>query len=127
MTSDKEWEAKCREMERLQLEVETKKAYLRGRLDSSMEDLRKDEVWIDALRAKEWLRADPTLDLRLRGEEILGVPDGWPEGVDGEAVLDDWVAQKREELEPRPGAAAEPEAGASRLVDDFRKKVEAAR
>ena len=40
--------------------------------------------------------------------KIHGIPDGWPEGVDGEQVVDDQLATERTRLLPGPPRASSP-------------------
>lgn len=98
-------------------------ARVHGQLDARLDSLRDDNDFVDGLRALEWRRADPSLGLELRDGKIHGIPDGWPEGVDGEQVVDDHLATERTHLLPQSTTGIQPEPNASPLVSDFRSRV----
>ena len=121
MTDDRE--AERREIERLRVECAEKRGRLLGSLDARMENLRRDPELNDALRAGEWLRADPSLHLEMRDGRLHGVPEGWPEGVDGDAVVDARLAAERGKMLARIGTTESRSDAPSPMVADFRARV----
>lgn len=73
-------------------ESNAKLAEVKGELRGSLTaDLSRDELLHNNLRAREWLRHDPTLSLTTRGDAIVGHPDGWPPEVDGDKLVAEFV------------------------------------
>lgn len=35
---------------------------------------------------------------RRVGDDLKGIPDGWPEGIDGEEVVAEWIFNRTEKL-----------------------------
>lgn len=90
-------------IERLRAQLAENRGYLRGRVESLRDELLADDELREALRARAWLRAGkpPT----MRDGRPAGHPDGWPEGVDGDAVVAEVVDERLAPLLEESGAA----------------------
>ncbi|MEO0882909.1 MAG: hypothetical protein AAFY34_09250 [Pseudomonadota bacterium] len=63
-------------------EIETKLARMEGEARGSVTAaLGADEVLQNNLRALAWKRADPDLVLTMKGDAVVGMPNGWPDSV----------------------------------------------
>lgn len=63
-------------------EIETKLARMEGEARGSVTAaLGADEVLQNNLRALAWKRADPDLTLTMKGDAVVGMPNGWPDSV----------------------------------------------
>lgn len=64
---------------------------------AAFKNVKHDTGVVEALRAREWHRFGYR-GISVSGDEIRGLPDGWPEGVDGEEVVSAWVHDRVERL-----------------------------
>ena len=59
--------------------------------------LKHDKEFVEVLRAREWHRSGYR-GMVQSGDEIRNIPDGWPEGVDGEEVVAEWIFERTEKM-----------------------------
>ena len=78
-------------------ETNAKAARLIGKVEAQFDHIAEDPTHRELIRARAWLRHDPSLVATYNGSAIYGVPNGWPETVadpDAHVVAD--VAARRD-------------------------------
>lgn len=108
------------EARRQRAEAETQLAYTRGRIDAILDEVTSDPEHVEMLRCLAWARTGQRLGMNRDGK-IVGAPDGWPEGVDPDGFVDEWVAGQRAKHAGPPDDATP--APASETVRRFRELV----
>lgn len=93
------------------VEKERLLAYHRGRVETLREQLAEDEVIRENCRRQSW---------RQTGAEP---GDGWPEGVDADRVVQDWVRERTACLELDAEAPPAERTPVSESVSAFRKAI----
>ena len=75
-------------------------AQLRGAMEAHKDLLLRDPEFMEALRARAWLRADRSRVRLDAGGTSVECPDGWPVGIDPRAYATRFLEtrQRREEL-----------------------------
>ncbi|MEX2125597.1 MAG: hypothetical protein WD795_17040 [Woeseia sp.] len=104
------------ELEKVLAEVAGMRGYMRGKLDATASDLREDQTLRELLRVQSWVRSDGAITSLDR------VPAGWPEGVDGDEIVNETVEARMRPLYEE-GEAAAPADNDSAFTRAFRKGV----
>lgn len=68
-------------------------AELRGRVNQVFDELREDKAQREELRNPA--RHQSGVRLGLKDGRLTGAPDGWPEGVDPDTFINDWIEERR--------------------------------
>jgi hypothetical protein len=81
--------------------IEQRRAEVRGMMIGRFEALRSDPELIELLRQRAWVKADPAAVRELAARcpktgGLLGLPQGWPEGVPCQKYVDQVVESELE-------------------------------
>ena len=99
-------------------EAEAQLAYNRGRTDQIRDDLMNDSELVEVLRAQAWHRTGNVAVTVVDGKPV-GHPEGWPEGVAPDLVIEQHVDSKMP-VAPQP---AEDGGEESKLIKQFRTQL----
>ena len=111
MAEPDELHRKMRKVERDLAENEAQRSRLIGRIEGAYDHFIDDPVHRELLRARAWLRNDPSLVMTYDGSKVEGAPNGWPETVANpdEHVAADIAARREahvERLNSRPSTSS---------------------
>jgi hypothetical protein len=121
-----ELDHKLRQSEARLAESNAKLARLVGRVEAHFDCLAEDPTHRELLRARAWLRHDPSLVATRAGDAVKGVPEGWPETVSDpdEHVAADVAARRDAYIERIVGQTEKKTPiSASPSVERFRQLV----
>jgi len=105
---------------REQAKAREEQARLLGRLEGSIEAWARGPEGSELLRAQVWLNAGATVRMSEDGK-FTHIPSGWPEGMDGDRYLADWVKERMAEHEQPETPKSHRESSSS--VVAFRKRL----